>query len=155
MTRQPGPCPREDELLAALGRGFVAADLDAHAASCPDCGELSRVAGALLDERARAIAEAPVPAAGTMWWRMRVRQRQEAVARARRTLLVGQAATLAIALALVVGLFGSDVAVFGSEVAGALRHLAAGVRPGTPILAALGAGLVLAPLAGWAALRQE
>lgn len=151
----PTPCPREDELLAALGRGFVAADLDAHAASCPDCGDLRRVAGALLDERALAMAEAPVPAAGTMWWRMRVRQRQEAVARARRTLLVGQAATLAIALALVIGLFGSEVALFGGELAGALRHLAAGVRPSTPVLVAVGAALLLAPLAGWVALRQK
>ena len=147
MTSRAG-CAREDELLAALGRGFVAADLAAHAAACRSCRELRLVAGALLDDRARAIAEAPVPAAGTMWWRMRVRQRQEAVGRARRSLLVGQAATLTIALALM-------VALFGPEVAGGLRELAAGVRFGTPWLLAAAAALLLAPLAGWAALRQE
>ena len=142
------PCEREGELLSALGRGFVAAELEAHAADCPACGELRLVAGALLDERVQAIAEAPVPAAGTMWWRMRVRQRQEAAARARRSLLVGQAATLAIALALV-------VSFFGGEVADGLRHMAATVRLGTPLLVALAAGAVLVPLAGWAALRQD
>jgi hypothetical protein len=142
------PCEREGELLSALGRGFVAADLEAHAADCPACGELRLVAGALLDERVQAIAEAPVPSAGTMWWRMRVRQRQEAAARARRSLLVGQAATLAIALALV-------ISFFGGEVAEGLRHLAVTVRLGTPLLVALAASAVLVPLAGWAALRQE
>lgn len=155
MTEPRQPCPREDDLLAALGRGFVPADLAAHAAACPSCGELTRVAAALLDERQQAIAEAPLPAAGTMWWRMRVRQRQEAVARARRTLLIGQAATLAIALALVVGLFGGEVALWSGEVAGTLRDLAGTLRPSTPVLAALGAGLLLAPLAGWMALRQR
>lgn len=144
----PPPCEREGELLSALGRGFVTADLEAHAADCPACGELRLVAGALLDERVQAMAEAPVPSAGTMWWRMRVRQRQEAVARARRSLLVGQAVTLAVALALV-------ISFFGSELAEALRHLAATIRLSTPLLVALAAWAVLAPLAGWVAIRQK
>jgi hypothetical protein len=142
------PCEREAELAAALARGFVGAELEAHAADCPGCGELRLVAGALLDERAQAMAEAPGPAAGTMWWRMRVRQRQEAAARARRSLLIGQAATLAVALALV-------AAFFGGEVADAVRHLAATVRVSTPLLVAFAAWAVLAPLAGWVAIRQK
>lgn len=144
----PRPCEREGELLAALGRGFVAPDLEAHAAACPACGELRLVAGALLDERVQAMAEAPVPGAGTMWWRMRIRQRQEAEARARRSLLVGQAATLAIAVALV-------ISFFGSEIAEGLRHLAATIRLSTPLLVALAAWAVVVPLAGWVAIRQK
>lgn len=141
-------CEREGELLSALGRGFVSPDLEAHTAGCPACGELRLVAGALLDERVQAMTEAPVPAAGTMWWRMRVRQRQEAAATARRSLLVGQAATLGIALALVISLF-------GGEVAEGLRHLAVTIRLSTPLLVALAASAVLAPLAGWVAIRQK
>ncbi|HUO86838.1 MAG TPA: hypothetical protein VM617_05565 [Thermoanaerobaculia bacterium] len=141
-------CRREDELLAALGRGFVAPELERHAATCAACGELRLVAGTLLDDRAGAIAAAPVPSAGTMWWRMRVRQRQEAMARARRSLLIGQAVTLAVALTLVGLLFGADL------VAG-LRDLAGSVRIGTPALVALGISALVAPLAGWIALRQE
>lgn len=141
-------CPREDELLDALGRAFVGGELEAHVASCLSCGELRIVAGALLDDRARAIAEAPVPSAGTMWWRMRVRRRHELEAATRRSLLIGQAATLAIALALVISFFGTDVAF-------AVRDLVATIRLSTPLLLALATWVLVAPIAGWVALRQK
>lgn len=146
-----GSCPREPELLDALGRGFVGPDLETHAAGCPECGETYAVASAFLDDRAAAVAEAPVPASGTMWWRMRIRQRRDAEERARRSLLVGQAATLSIALALV-------LALFGAEIVSGLRAMAAAVRVSTPLLVALGtllAALVIAPVAGWLALRER
>lgn len=143
-----GTCPREEELLRALGRGFVGSELETHAAGCPSCQELRTVAGAVLDERARAVAEAPVPSSGTVWWRMRLRRRREAEARARRSLVVGQAATLAVVLGLV-------LALFGGELAHGLRELAATVRLSTPLLLALGAWALLAPVAGWLVLRQE
>lgn len=141
-------CAREGELLEALERGFVGAELDAHAASCASCGELRLVAGALLDERVDAMAEAPVPSSGTMWWRMRVRHRHEAEAAARRSLMIGQAATLLVAIALVVSYFGGEIA-FG------VRHLAATVRLSTPLLLAVATWVLLAPIAGWVALRQK
>lgn len=147
-----GTCPREPELLAALGRGFVGPELAAHAAECPGCADLHAVASAVLDDRARAIAEAPVPSSGTMWWRMRLRQRREAEERARRSLWIGQAATLSIAVALVITLF-------GAEAVAVLRHLATTLRLGNPIVLALAillaAGAVLTPVAGWLALRRR
>jgi hypothetical protein len=141
-------CPREDELLDALARGFVAPELDEHATSCLSCSELRVVAGALLDDKAVAIAEAPVPSAGTMWWRLRVRHRHEAVERARRSLLIGQAMTLAIAITLVASFFGRDVA-------SALRDLFATIRLSTPLLLALATWVLIAPIAGWVAIRQK
>ena len=130
-------CVRESELLDALGRGFVGAELDEHVASCGSCTELRLVAGALLDDRAQAMIEAPVPSAGTMWWRMRVRQLQEAQATARRSLFIGQAATLLIALVLVASYFGTDIA---HTVSGAV----AAIRVSTPLLLALAACALLA-----------
>ncbi|HEX6094740.1 MAG TPA: hypothetical protein VF432_00345 [Thermoanaerobaculia bacterium] len=141
-------CPRENELLDALGRAYVGAELEAHVASCASCSELRLVAGALLDDRTQAMIEAPVPSAGTMWWRMRVRQRHEAQATARRTLLIGQAATLVIALVLVASFFGGDVA-------SAVKHVIATIRVSTPLLLALATWVLLAPIAGWVALRQK
>jgi hypothetical protein len=143
-----GICIREDELLTALSRGLVGAELSEHAAACDACSELLALAGALLDDRAAAIAEAPVPAAGTMWWRMRVRQRQEAVATARRSLFIGQAATLAVALALIAAFFGDEI-VFG------LREMVATVKLSTPVVLAVATWLLVAPIAGWAAIRQK
>jgi len=141
-------CTREDDLLDALGRGFVGEALESHVASCASCSELRVVAGALLDDRAQSMIEAPIPSAGTMWWRMRVRQRHEAQATARRTLLAGQAATLLIALVLVISFFGNDVAF-------AVRGLIATIRVSTPLLLALATWVLLAPIAGWVALRQK
>jgi predicted anti-sigma-YlaC factor YlaD len=135
-------CPREDELLDALGRAVAGAELDAHVATCPSCSELRLVAGALLDERVEAISQAPVPSAGTMLWRMHMRHRQEAHAVARRSLLVGQAVTLAIAIALMVALFGPHVAVEMSQFS-------------TPLLFVLAASVLLAPIAGYVAIRQK
>jgi hypothetical protein len=142
------PCAREAELLAALRRGFVGPDLEAHAQECATCGELRLVAGALLDERTAAVAEAPVPSAGTAWWRLQVRHRQDAQAAARRSLLIGQAVTLAVAIALLVGLF-------GGEAVHAARQLIAAVRLSSPLLLALAALLLLAPIGGWIAVRAK
>ena len=79
---------------------------------------------------------------------MRLRQRQEAEGRARRWLLAGQAATLAVALALVVGLF-------GSELAGAAKAAADALQLANPLLvAAAVAATLLVPLGGWLASRS-
>jgi hypothetical protein len=142
-------CAREDELLAALGRGYLPPELAAHASGCPACGELRLVAGTLLDERAAAVAEAPVPSAGTMWWRLRLRHRRDAQAAARRTLLVGQGATLGLALALLAWFFGGDLAM-------GVRQLVSAVGAGgVPLLLAFGTLLLLAPIGGWLALRGK
>ena len=141
-------CHREDELLEALGRSLVGPELESHVASCASCSELRLVAGALLGDRAQAMMEAPVPSSGTMWWRMRVRHRHELEARARRSLLIGQAATLLIAIALVVSFFGTDVAV-------ELRHLVTTIRFSTPLLLAAATSALLLPLAGWVVIRQK
>lgn len=141
-------CEREDELLDALERAFLSPELEEHVRSCPACTELRLVAGALLDDRAQAMAQAAVPAAGTMWWRMLVRHRLDAEAAARRSLLVGQAVTLFIAIGLI-GLF------FGTDVLAEVRKVAASIRVSTPLLLALATWLLAAPIAGWVAIRQK
>ena len=140
-------CPREDELLDALERAFVGTELEAHVTSCPSCSELRLVAGALLDDRAEAMLTAPVPSAGTMWWRMQLRHKQDAAATARRSLFIGQAVTLTIALALVISFFGSDLA-------SGVRAAIGMIRLSTPLLLAI-ATLLVATTAGWVAVRER
>ena len=141
-------CEREDELLEALQRQFLPDDLLAHLDGCAACAELRLVAGALLDERTHAIAEAAVPSAGTMWWRIQMRRRQEAETVSRRSLLVGQAATLVLALLLV-------AALFGAGVAGGMRDAFASIRLSTPLMLGLAVWFVLAPVAGYIAIRES
>jgi predicted anti-sigma-YlaC factor YlaD len=141
-------CHREDELLEALGRGFIGSELTQHVETCSACRELRTVAGALLEDRATAMREAAVPSAGSMWWRMQLRAQQDAQSRARRSLLIGQAATLLIALALIASLFGADIAL-------EVRQIIASVRVSTPLLIAVATWLILAPVAGYVAIRQK
>jgi len=141
-------CEREDELLDALTRGFVGAELETHIASCTSCSELQLVAGALLEDRVAAIAEASVPSAGAMLWRMRVRARNEAESRARQSLLIGQASTLLIAIGMV-------VAFFHTQLASLAHHLDAILGIGTPFLLVAATWLLIAPIAGWVAIRQK
>ena len=141
-------CSHEDELLDALARGYVGAELEAHATSCVSCSELRLVAGALLDDRAETVANAAVPSAGTMWWRMQLRQRHDAQAFARRSLFVGQAVTLVIAMALVFALFGADIA-FG------VRGAIAAVRISPLLLLLFAMSVFVLPIAGWVAIRQK
>jgi hypothetical protein len=83
-----------------------------------------------------------------MWWRVRMREQREVQAKARRSLLVGQAATLAIAMVLIAALLGAELAVN-------VREVAASIRLSTPLLLALTAWLLFAPIAGWVAIRQK
>lgn len=144
----PARCPREEELLQALERRFLGAELDEHCAACPSCGELRQVAEAFLDDRRAAIAEAAVPSAGTTWWRMQLRRRQEAQDTARRSLLVGQAVTLAVAAVAV-------ASIFGEELAAGIRQTVTSFPFSTPVLLMLATWLLAAPIGGYLATRQK
>ena len=141
-------CHREDELLDALGRGYVGPELNAHVSACESCSELQLVAGGLLHERTDAIAESPVPSAGTMLMRMQMRHRQDVQAAARRTLFIGQAVTLTVALGLTFAIFGTNLVV-------ELREVVAAIRVSTPLLLAAATYLLVAPIAGYVAIRQK
>lgn len=141
-------CHREDELLDALVRGYVGPELSAHIDQCESCSEIRLIAGGVLDEKSNAVAEAHLPSSGTMLWRMQMRQRREAQATARRSLVVGQALTLAVAFAIVVALLGSSLAAGLTEVFSAIRF-------STPLLAALATSVLLVPIAGYVAIRQK
>lgn len=144
----PHLCHREDELLDALGRGFVGEELASHVNECESCREINTVAGALLDERVQAVAESPVPSGGTMLFRMKLRLRKEAEATARRSLWIGQAATLLIGLALVAAFFGADLVV-------ELAQIVVAIKLSTPLLLALAMWALIAPIAGYVVIRQK
>lgn len=141
-------CEREDELLDALGAGFIGDELESHIGTCAACSELRLVAGALLDERVQAVTEAALPSSGTMLWRMQMRRRHEAQATARRSLLIGQAVTLAVAVVLV-------FALLGGNLAGEAVNVIASIKLSKPLLLAVAAWLLAVPIAGWVLMRQK
>jgi hypothetical protein len=150
-------CPREFEVLEALRSGAWPAGCDeelrGHPASCPSCGDLVEVTTALFEDRDASVHEAPLPGSGLVWWKMRMRLRQEAMASARRTLLLVQACALSIAGGLALLMLQLFVPGWTTLVASILPSALRGVGPlllGVVACVALAA----APIAAYLASRK-
>jgi hypothetical protein len=71
----PGACEREPDLLAALARGGLTEELQAHVETCPDCREAQHV-WTYLASLDRENEAAPLPAPGLIWWRAQLAARR-------------------------------------------------------------------------------
>jgi len=140
----------------------------AHASTCAICADLVEVARALHRDRETLCREARPPAAGMVWWRATIRARADAARTATEPISVLQC----VAGACVVGAAAGVVSVAWRSIHWADRvgdlavrladrradiasasALAAG--HGLPILLALAAGLLLAPLALYFTLADD
>jgi len=164
-------CPREADILEAIAFGRWpdgCGDLSAHAASCEVCADLVEVAVALHDDRAALCREAQPPSSGMVWWRATIRARAEATRTATQPISVLQG----IAGACVVGAAAGLVTLAWrsmhwmdriGELAVRLESRRADIATastfatghGLPILVAVAAGLVLAPLALYITLADD
>jgi hypothetical protein len=79
-------CEQENAVLEAVESGRwpqgCDAELRSHVAQCEICADVVLVARILQQESQKARAEAPLPAAGLVWWKAQLRARHEAAARA-------------------------------------------------------------------------
>jgi len=79
-------CEQESAVLEAVesGRWPHGCDdeLRTHVAQCAICADVVLVSRILQQEKQRAEADAPLPAAGLVWWKAQLRARREAAARA-------------------------------------------------------------------------
>jgi hypothetical protein len=141
-------------------------DLADHLSSCAACAEAVAIAAAFRAEREAAVAEAPVPSAGVVWWKADLRKRREQAQAACRPVLLAHGVALVALLAAILGaasmlaphagaLLGDLSAWPGSSVRLPLPSLdlAALAQPGIVLAAA--AALLLAPLALYLAFSRE
>lgn len=164
-------CQREADLLEALQTSAwpdcCTEDLRRHVDGCPVCRDILVVAWPLLGEQQAAAAEARVPAAATVWWRMQLRARREAERRAMQPISVWQGLALATGVGLVLAAV-SFVSPSVQEIAGALSSpvpgggAAAPATLGTFLLSPFGVltmtaalVLVVVPLAVFLAVRGD
>ncbi len=157
MTNVPH-CSREADVVAAVGAGrwpdATAASLRAHVAGCAVCRDVADVAMLVGGLEADATLGATLPAAGQVWWRARVRARAEAARRAARPVLAAQAIGAACALGLLAAVL-SYLLPAVSRTAGALLGPIASLESSLMTYAALGAWLILAPVAVYLAVVRE
>ena len=169
-----GECPREAELLESLCGALPDSwpdHLRVHVERCPSCAALAAVVPPLRDECLASMRAASVPSPAIVWWRIRLRARREAAARALRPIAATQAITLACAvgvLAAVVGLVAPGASTVdgwlgairkGAEAAGAAAvpsTMAQLLSPGGIAFGLAGALLlVIAPVAIYFALSDR
>jgi len=158
---------------AVLGRRWPDAcdqALRDHAESCEVCREVVEVAALLredYDEARAAISrrDVPLPSAGQIWWRAAVHARADAARAAARPLVWGYGAAAACALGLLAAgasmVWPAILAVFDrfgaftARLAPAADMVMATLHAQLPIVIAVLACIVAAPIALYFALREE
>ncbi len=164
-------CPREAEVLEAVTFGRWperCGGLAAHVSSCEVCADLAEVARALHDDRVARCQEAEPPAAGPVWWRATIRARAEAARTATQPILVLQGIAGACLVGAAAGLvtiawqsmhwvdrIGELAVRLHSHRADIASATALAAGHGLPIVVAVAAGLVLAPLALYITLADD
>ena len=161
MTSPLMECPRESEVLDALASARwperVEAELADHVASCGVCQDVLTVASAMQADHGAAWKEANVPSSGQMWWRAEMRVKQDAVREASRPVAVAQgvAAVLALSVAAAAGWFAwPTVRAFAATLSFAQMPALASPMF-IPLAVAMGALLVVAPVALYVVLSEK
>jgi len=164
-------CSREADVFEAVAFGRWpehCADLVAHVSTCAMCADLVIVSRALQDDRESLCREAQLPAAGMVWWRATIRARADAARTATQPISVLQGIAGACIVGGAAGLATvawqsihwvdrlGDLAVrLASRRADIASASAFAAGHGLPILLAIAAGLVLAPLALYITLADD
>ena len=162
-------CQREGDVLDALASARwphrAGEDLVQHVASCEICQDVITVAAAIQADHDAAYREANVPSSGQVWWRAEMRARQDAIREASRPVAVAQgvAVVLALVVAIAVAWFAwpsihdllsasTTTAAAGTAVAQPSVFASSMVLP---LAVAMGALLVIAPLALYVVLSEK
>ncbi len=154
-------CPREADVLDALASARwphrVNRELTDHVASCAICADVLAVASAMQSDHDAAWKEASVPSSGQMWWRVEMRAKQDAIREASRPLTVAQgvAAVCALALACAAGWRAWPLVRDYAASASLAQMPAFASSLAIPMAVALGALLIVAPLALYVVLSDE
>jgi hypothetical protein len=163
-------CAWEQEVLDAVASrrwpDRCDADLRGHLAECSSCDDLARVAAALLEDGQVASDQARIPEASVVWWRAQVRARQEAARLAVVPIGTVQGIALvcgALVAAIALWVAWPSLAPFAGAMPLALPTLdtadanatASAILANRGVQAALGAWLILAPVAVYFAIARD
>ena len=154
-------CPREADVLDALASARwperVDAELIAHVGACGICQDVLAVASAMQADHDAVWKEASVPSSGQVWWRAEMRAKQDAVREASRPVTVAQgvAAALALSVAAASGWFAwpSVREFFATATLAQMPGIASSMF--IPLAVAMGALLVVAPVALYVVLSEK
>jgi hypothetical protein len=161
-------CAREDDVLDMLAAQRwprrCDAELMAHISECRLCDDLVTAAAALRDDQDRTWREARVPASSLVWWRAQSRAREEAARAAVRPIAFVQGVAAASAVWIAVSMLRAFPIRFRAGwhgLAGIVRAgmpdvsaLMQAVPGGAPLLMAVAASILLAPVVLFFVVRE-
>jgi hypothetical protein len=154
-------CPREADVLDALASARwphrVDRELTDHVASCGICSDVIAVASAIREDHDAAWQEANVPSSGQVWWRSEMRARQDAIREASRPVTVAQGVGVLFVLAVAAAAgwlaWPSAHEFFTATAQSPTAAFASPLL--LPLIVAMGALLVVAPLALYVVLSEK
>ncbi|HEV7765543.1 MAG TPA: hypothetical protein VGQ76_11120 [Thermoanaerobaculia bacterium] len=149
-------CPREQETLDHVRAGRWPNGCDeemrAHVATCESCDGSVKVATLMAADYRAAMSTARVPSSGLVWWRVQRRAREEAEHNAARVVTLVQGVSVAVGVAVTVGITGADRVSETLRVAFDFTTLS---YLGVPLLFAVTAWLAIAPVALYLAVSRD
>ena len=149
-------CPHEADVVTLVLSGRwpdgVDGDLLAHAESCAACGEVVAIASVLRLDRLAAV-DAPIPAAGQVWWRAAIRARGDAARAAARPMVWLQAGIGAAAVGVAAA--GISLAWPRLTTIWPLSFGGGSLQEALPFFLALGVGVIAAPIAFYLAVPRD
>ena len=148
-------CDRENDVVKAITSGQLPQsfhpELRTHVQSCRVCSEVASVAVAIRDDYAEAACNVRLPSASLVWWRAELRLRRDSIRAVERPLTaiqaLGGAAAIGVLLALLVRLSAALRETFQPLLAWTSDAPATLIQQNWLAVLALGAVLILAPLA--------
>jgi len=96
-------CAFENAVSAAVSNGQWSEELREHVDNCSQCADIRLVCQYLTSTTPAAEADVPLPAAGFVWWRGLLAERQEQAKRAVAAIEIMQKFALVAALIAVIG----------------------------------------------------
>lgn len=162
-------CPHELDVVDAVTTGRWPSRCDAelieHVGGCRICTDLVTVLGPLLEEAEAVRQDARVPPAAVVWWRARLRAREEAARVALRPISIAQGVGAVFVVAVLAALVvlaapslkhsGALLSERLSTLGGALTAITSLADGWLPVAAAVGVSIIVAPLALYLALARD
>lgn len=121
MSEKQG-CDFEQSVVKSIKSGLVAEEVSEHIKACADCTETAKVMMFFQTNLPRESPPKNLPAAGLVWWKFRLREKQRRAERVEQPILIAQIAA-AFAASVIIVWLGQNYSEYISSLAPAFAKI--------------------------------